>query len=55
MLSDELIELGKKSNPKALELAAENAEAIEGWNTGFSGNTASVDKYSTINTIKQIE
>lgn len=35
---------------QALETAAEKAEAIEGWNTGFSGNAASVDKKSITNT-----
>lgn len=33
----------------ALEAAAENAEVTEGWNTGFSGSAASVDKDSIIN------
>ena len=32
----------------ALDVAADSAEAIEGWNTGFSGNAASVDKQSIL-------
>jgi len=33
----------------ALKAAAERAEAIEGWNTGFSGSAASVNKDSILN------
>jgi hypothetical protein len=33
---------------QALEDAAESAEAIEGWNTGYSGSAASVDKQSIL-------
>ena len=33
---------------EALDKAAESAEAIEGWNTGYSGNAASVDKQSIL-------
>lgn len=33
---------------EALDEASESAEAIEGWNTGFSGNAASVDKQSIL-------
>lgn len=34
-----------------LEIVAENAEAIEGYNTGFSGSAASVDKESILNVV----
>ena len=38
----------KEAWNEALDKAAESAEAIEGWNTGFSGNAASVDKQSIL-------
>ena len=33
---------------EALKAASENAEAIDSWNTGFSGNSASVNKQSIL-------
>ena len=33
---------------EAIDKAAESAEAIGGWNTGYSGNAASVDKQSIL-------
>lgn len=32
-----------------LQMAADEAEVIDSWNTGFSGNAASVDKQSILN------
>lgn len=32
-----------------IDKCAEKAEAIEGWNTGFTGSAASVDKDSILN------
>lgn len=38
---------------QALETAAEEAEVVEGWNTGFSGNAATVNKQSITNTFDE--
>lgn len=38
---------------QALETAAEKAEAIEGWNTGFSGSAANVNQESISNTFDE--
>ncbi len=32
-----------------IDKCAEKAEAIEGWNTGFSGSASSIDKESILN------
>lgn len=44
-----IVEFAQMHTKAALEVAAENAEVTEGWNTGFSGSAASVDKDSIIN------
>lgn len=44
-----LVEFAKLHRKAALEAAAKNAEAIEGWNSGLAGNAASVDKNSILN------
>jgi len=44
-----MIEFAKLHVTEALKAAAEKAEAIEGWSTGFSGSAASVDKESILN------
>ena len=44
-----VIQITKGKVEAALKEASENAEAIEGYNTGFSGNAASVDKDSILN------
>lgn len=43
-----MIEFAKYHVEKALKEAAEKAEAIEGWNTGYSGSAALVDKQSIL-------
>jgi hypothetical protein len=43
------VEFAKLHVKAALKAAAANAQAIEGWSTGFSGNAASVDKESILN------
>lgn len=45
---EDLKKFAKLHVKAALKAAAENAEAIEGWNTGFSGNAASVNKESIL-------
>jgi len=45
----DLIEFAKLHVKATLEAVAEKAVAIEGWNTGFSGSAASVDKESILN------
>ena len=52
---EKLIVAIKEIAEKLLEQAAENAEAIEGWSTGFSGCAAQVDKSSITDTIKQLK
>lgn len=42
-------EFAKYHAEAALKAASENAEAIDGWSTPFSGNSASVDKESILN------
>ena len=43
----EVLEMVQKETwNEALDKAAESAEAIEGWNTEYSGNAAYVDKQS---------
>lgn len=39
----------------AISIASKRAEAIEGWNTGFSGNAASVDINSILNILNEEE
>jgi hypothetical protein len=49
LVVEQMIAFTKLHVEAALQYAAENAEAIEGWNTGFSGSAASVDKASILN------
>ena len=49
MTLEAMIEFAKMHVEAALKEASEKAQAIEGWNTGFSGSAASVDKDSIIN------
>lgn len=44
-----MIEFAKEKARDVLQAAADKAEAIEGWNTGFSGSAASVNKESILN------
>lgn len=50
---EELYDIGKQIQIDAIDatvkMCAEKAEAIEGWNTGYSGSAASVDKDSILN------
>jgi hypothetical protein len=39
----------------AVDKCAENAEAIEGWNTGYSGSAASIDKDSILQVKEMIK
>lgn len=45
----QMVKFAKLHVEAALEAASENAEAIDGWSTPFSGNSASVDKDSILN------
>ena len=49
MEKEQMIEFAKLHVEAALKAASEEAQAIEGWNTGFSGSAASVDKDSILN------
>lgn len=44
-----MITFAKMHVEAALKVACEEAESIEGWNTGFSGSASSVDKNSILN------
>src|ERR1044072_5649442 len=44
-----IIEFAKLHVKAALEAAYNNADVVEGWNTGFTGNAAYVKKDSIIN------
>ena len=48
-IQEVMIEFAKLHVKAALEAAAENAEATEGWSTGFSGSAASVNEDSILN------
>jgi hypothetical protein len=48
-LQQKAIEFAKLHVQAALEAAFENVEIIDGWNTGFSGSAASLNKDSIIN------
>lgn len=47
-IQETIIEHTKLHVEAALKAASENAEAVDGWNTGFSGCAASVSKQSIL-------
>lgn len=48
-ITTKMIEFAKLHVKAALEAAYENAEVVDGWNTGFSGNSPSINKDSILN------